>query len=116
LSGSETLEVLPPRAETWERWQLAESFAETSADDTHFLFDAAAGEVHLGTAVNAGDGTWRQYGAVPPKGSLVRMSGYRSGGGRRGNLAPGMLSVLKAAITGVAAVTNPVAATGGVDG
>ena len=44
------------------------------------------------------------------------MSGYRSGGGRRGNLAAGMLSVLKSSIPGVAAVTNPVAATGGVDG
>jgi predicted phage baseplate assembly protein len=72
--------------------------------------------VHLGTAVNSGDGSWRQYGQVPPKGSLVRMSGYRSGGGRRGNLAAGMLSVLKSSIPGVAAVTNPVAATGGVDG
>ena len=116
LTGDETLEVLPPRSDTWERWELVESFAESSADDPHFRLDAAVGEVHLGTAVNAGDGSWRQYGRVPPKGSLLRMSGYRSGGGRRGNLAAGTLHVLKSAIPGVAAVTNPVAATGGVDG
>jgi len=116
LQGDETLEVLPPRGQEWERWQAVESFAESGDDDPHFVFDAASGEVQLGTAVNAGDGSWRQYGRVPPKGALLRMSGYRSGGGRRGNLAPGTLSVLKSSIPSVAAVTNPVPATGGVDG
>jgi predicted phage baseplate assembly protein len=116
LQGDETLEVLPPRAQEWERWQVVDSFSESGADDPHFLFDAASGEVHLGTAVNAGDGSWQQYGRVPPKGALLRMSGYRSGGGRRGNLAPGTLTVLKSSIPGVASATNPVPATGGVDG
>jgi predicted phage baseplate assembly protein len=116
LGNDETLEVLPPRGDEWERWELVESFAESSADDRHFVLDAASGEVQLGTAVYAGDGSWRQFGAVPAKGSLLRMSGYRSGGGRRGNLAAGTLNVLKSSIPGVASVTNPGAATGGVDG
>ena len=116
LGNDETLEVLPHRADDWERWELVDSFAESSADDRHFVLDAASGEVQLGTAVYAGDGSWRQFGAVPAKGSLLRMSGYRSGGGRRGNLAPATLTVLKSSIPGVASVTNPVAAHGGVDG
>jgi predicted phage baseplate assembly protein len=116
LAGDETLEVLPPRASDWERWELRDSFAASGPDDPHFRLDAASGEVQLGPAVNSGDGSWRGYGRVPPKGSLVRMSGYRTGGGRRGNLAAGTLHVLKSSIPGVAGVTNPAAATGGVDG
>ena len=116
LPGDETLEVLPPRAETWERWELQRASPRAAARIAHLLVDAAAGEVHLGTAVNAGDGAWRQYGRVPPKGRSCACLGYRNGGGRRGNLAAGMLSVLKSSIPGVAAVTNPVPAIGGVDG
>ena len=81
----------------------------------HAVLDAATGELHLGPAVNAGDGTWQQYGRVPAKGALLRMSGYRTGGGRQGNVAAGTLTVLKSSIPGVASVTNPIAATGGVD-
>jgi predicted phage baseplate assembly protein len=43
------------------------------------------------------------------------MTAYRDGGGRRGNVAGGALSVLKSAIPGVTSVTNPLGATGGVD-
>ncbi len=114
-SPDETLEVLAPRAADWERWELRQSFAESGPDDPHAVLDAATGELHLGPAVNAGDGTWQQYGRVPAKGALLRMSGYRTGGGRQGNVAAGTLTVLKSSIPGVASVTNPIAATGGVD-
>jgi predicted phage baseplate assembly protein len=45
----------------------------------------------------------------------LRFSSYRRGGGRRGNVAAGALTVLKSPIPGVASVTNPLAARGGVD-
>ena len=98
----ETLEVLAPRAADWERWELRQSFAESGPDDPHAVLDGATGELHLGPAVNAGDGTWQQYGRVPAKGALLRMSGYRTGGGRQGNVAAGTLTVLKSSIPGVA--------------
>jgi predicted phage baseplate assembly protein len=43
------------------------------------------------------------------------MSRYRHGGGRIGNVAAGTLTTLRSAIPGVASVTNPAPALGGVD-
>ncbi|MEB3233607.1 MAG: putative baseplate assembly protein [Leptolyngbyaceae bacterium] len=57
----------------------------------------------------------RQYGAVPPKGAIIRMSTYRSGGGNRGNVQTGTLRILKSAVPYVAQVTNHQAARDGAD-
>ena len=56
-----------------------------------------------------------RYGAVPPKGAALRFTRYRHGGGRRGNVVADTLTTLKSAIPGVASVTNPLPARGGVD-
>jgi predicted phage baseplate assembly protein len=113
---AEHLEVLEPGVgEEWQAWEQRESFAESRPDDRHYVLDAADGTIELGPAVRAPDGSWRQYGRVPPARALLRMTGYRDGGGRRGNVTAGTLSVLKSAIPGVVSVTNPVGATGGVD-
>jgi predicted phage baseplate assembly protein len=111
----ERLEVRAPGAEDWQRWELRDSFAASGIGDPHFVLDLARGEVQLGPSIRLADGSWRQYGAVPPKGSEIRFSRYRHGGGRDGNVSAGKLSVLKAAIPGVASVSNPGPATGGVD-
>jgi hypothetical protein len=42
------------------------------------------------------DGGWTQYGAVPPKGAVLRFTRYRHGGGRLGNVTAGTLTVLRA--------------------
>jgi predicted phage baseplate assembly protein len=44
------------------------------------------------------------------------MSRYRHGGGSSGNVAAGTLAVLRSALPGIASVTNPKPAYGGVDG
>ena len=111
----ETLEVREPGAETWESWELQESFVESEPEDRHVVVDAASGEVELGPAVRAPDGGWRQYGRVPAKGAALRFSRYRHGGGRDGNVAADTLTMLKEAIPSVASVTNPVPAIGGLD-
>jgi predicted phage baseplate assembly protein len=115
LEDGETLEVLDPESGDWEPWNARDTFAESGPDDRHFVLDLASGQLELGPAVRGGGGTWRRYGAVPPKGAALRMSGYRHGGGLEGNVAAGALTVLRAAIPGVAGVTNPRPATGGVD-
>ena len=115
LEGTEGLEILEPGSNAWRPWELRESFAESGPGDEHYTLDLASGEVALGPAIRAGDGGWRQYGAVPPKGARLRMSSYRHGGGRSGNVTAGALSVLKSAIPTVSAVTNPRPAAGGVD-
>jgi predicted phage baseplate assembly protein len=58
----------------------------------------------------------RNFGAVPPKGAIVRVRSYRCGGGRLGNVSPGAIAVLKSNIPYVASVTNRLGAAGGVDG
>ncbi|HWH11058.1 MAG TPA: putative baseplate assembly protein [Solirubrobacteraceae bacterium] len=111
----ETLEVLEPGAELWQRWEQRESFEESGPFDRHFVFDAAAGEVQLGPAIRHPGGGWTQHGAIPVKGAGLRISAYRHGGGREGNVAAGTLSVLRRAVPGVATVTNPQPARGGLD-
>jgi predicted phage baseplate assembly protein len=111
----ETLEVLDPSTGVWERWDRVESFAESGPSDRHYAFDLASGEIELGPAIRTADGDWRYHGGRPPKGARLRMSRYRHGGGRRGNVAAGALTVLKSAIPYVSKVTNPAPAAGGVD-
>ena len=114
-SGDATLEVREPGESEWVRWTRCESFVESGPSDRHFVLDAAVGTVELGPVIRDGNGGWRQYGAVPPAGAVLRFTRYRYGGGRAGNVGAGKLSVLKGAVPGVASVTNPRPAFGGVD-
>ena len=50
---------------------------------------SSRGEVELGPAIRETDGGWTQYGAVPPKGAVLRFTRYRHGGGREGNVTAG---------------------------
>jgi predicted phage baseplate assembly protein len=99
-----------------DEWTLVEDFADSGPDDRHFALDAAAGEVRLGPAVRLADSALARYGAVPPKGAYLRLRGYRTGGGERGNVAPRAISVLRSSIPYVARVENRRHATSGVDG
>ncbi|MCF4969151.1 putative baseplate assembly protein [Nostoc sp. CMAA1605] len=58
----------------------------------------------------------RQYGAVPPRGAVIRMVAYRTGGGRKGNVQRGTITVAKTAVPYVARVTNHAPARNGADG
>ena len=111
----ETLEVQDPESGDWSTWELREDFVSSTEFDRHFALDQVSGDVELGPAIRETDGGWSQYGAVPPKGAVLRFSRYRHGGGRRGNITAGALAVLRATIPGVDSVTNPKPATGGVD-
>jgi predicted phage baseplate assembly protein len=115
LAPDERLEVREPGSTSWQPWEPRESFVESGPDDHHFRIDLVTGEVQLGPSIREADGRWTQYGAVPEKGAALRFSSYRGGGGRRGNVAAGALTVLKSPIPGVASVTNPLPARGGVD-
>jgi predicted phage baseplate assembly protein len=115
LAAGETLEVREPDSDEWVAWEPRDSFAGSSPRDRHFTVDLVHAQLALGPSVREADGGWTQYGALPPKGSALRMTSYRHGGGREGNVAAGALTMLKSAIPGVARVANPRPAFGGVD-
>lgn len=100
----------------WQDWQVVSHFAASRPDDHHVTLEAATGEIAFGPAVREPDGSLRQYGAVAPKGAVVRAHRYRTGGGRGGNVARGAVQVLRTSIPYVAEVVNREAARGGVDG
>lgn len=100
----------------WTDWLPAGDFATSTARDRHYRLDSVAGEVEFGPVVRQPDGSLRQYGAIPPKGSTLRMSSYRIGGGSRGNIARGQIRVLKTSVPYVARVENRGPASGGVEG
>ena len=103
----EHLEVQDPESGDWERWELRENFVDSTPFERHYTLDVVSGEVELGPAIRETDGGWSQYGAVPPKGAVVRMSRYRYGGGRAGNVARGALDVLRSPIPGIDTVDEP---------
>lgn len=109
----ETVEV---EGETgWEAWQEVEDFASSGPEDKHFVCDSVTGEVRFGPVIRQPNGETRQYGAIPPKGSRIRFSRYRYGGGAKGNVGRGTITVLKSSIPYVSSVKNRYAAVGGAD-
>lgn len=116
LAGATSPVVEVSSEEGWQEWTQVEDFADSGPDDPHFLLDACCGLVIFGPAVREPSGTLRQYGAVPPAGSTVRIRRYTIGGGRAGNVTVGAISALKSSVPFVASVANRYPARGGVDG
>ncbi|MFI8519484.1 putative baseplate assembly protein [Streptomyces sp. NPDC085481] len=108
------VEVSSP--EGWQRWDVVEHFGRSAPEDRHVRVDATTGEFLFPPVLREADGTLRPCGAVPPKGSQIRVTRYRTGGGPAGNVARGAISVLRSSVPYVAQVTNREAARGGVAG
>ncbi|RVX38992.1 putative phage baseplate assembly protein [Nonomuraea polychroma] len=98
-----------------QEWTEVSSFAESGPEDRHVVVDRVAGEVLFGPAIRQQDGTLRHYGAVPRKDAVIRVPLYRTGGGRRGNVSRGVLTVQRDPVPFVSTVTNRRPASGGVD-
>ncbi|MGW6278562.1 putative baseplate assembly protein [Kribbella sp. NPDC055071] len=112
--GSPVIEV--SSEDGWVEWTEVDDFAASGSADRHFRLDAVPGEVSFGPAVRLADGRLRQHGGVPAKGETVRVRGYATGGGLRGNVPRAAIASLKSSIPFVSAVENRVAAQGGTDG
>ena len=100
----------------WTLWTEVTTFAGSGPDDRHLTVDRIAGELIFGPAVRLQNGELRHYGAVPPKAAPIRVPAYRTGGGRRGNVARNTLVVLRDPVPFVSSVTNRRAGNGGMDG
>ncbi len=109
----ETIEV--ETEEGWESWEEVEDFSSSGSDQRHFVVDSIAGEVISGPAIQQPSGEPKQYGAIPPKGSRIRFTRYRYGGGAKGNVGRRTISVLKSSVPYVSSVVNRYASVGGAD-
>jgi predicted phage baseplate assembly protein len=114
LAPGETLEVKTGDGD-WEPWEQVDSFAGSGPGDRHFGIDLVHGHIRLGPELRTAEGGVTLHGAIPAKGAMLRMCRYRHGGGRTGNVHAGAISVLRSALPGVASVSNPRPALGGVD-
>ena len=79
------------------------------------MWEATTGQVLFGPRIVYPDGTVVQHGATPAIDAEIAVTGYRYGGGRRGNVGAGTLTVLKSSIPFVSRVENLETARGGVD-
>ncbi len=125
-------------------WKEVQDFADSGPEDPHYTIDSLTGTVQFGpliresaqlrtqthirsrvqqqglnpqlAAINEANAQEeRQYGAIPPRGALIRIVSYRTGGGRAGNVQVGALKVLKSAVPYIARITNHQPARNGAD-
>jgi predicted phage baseplate assembly protein len=109
----ETVVVMTSEGE--QRWTEVRDFSASGPGDRHFSWDPTGGEISFGPLIHYPDGTRRQFGAVPPVGAEIFVTGYRFGGGSVGNVGGKTLTVLKTSIPFIASVENLTPAHGGVD-
>lgn len=100
----------------WQEWTQVPDFADSTPEDRHYVFDPVHGEITLGPAIRQPDGTYDQYGWIPPRGTEFRMQSYATGGGRTGNVARHQISILRTTIPYISEVDNRHPAQGGVEG
>lgn len=96
-------------------WLEVHDFTASGSRDRHYTWDSGTGVITFGPQVRYPDGSVRQHGAIPRDGATVQVTGYRHGGGARGNVGARTLTVLRSSVAFIRAVTNLAPATGGVD-
>lgn len=96
-------------------WREVANFSNVGDDRAVYVTDRMSGTILFAPALQANDSDVSAALAdVPTAGRAIRVW-YRRGGGTKGNVAAGTLTVLKDPIPNVQ-VTNPEAATGGREG
>ncbi len=116
--------ILPRRPEEFVRvtdsdagvdWTEVDDFTRSGPHDRHYTWDSGSGAIRFGPRVRYPDGSVRQHGMIPRDGAQIAVTGYRHGGGTRGNVGARTLTVLRSTIPYVRGVINLSAASGGVD-
>lgn len=98
-----------------EIWTEVDHFALAGPQDRVFTWADATGEIRFGPVTFDEHGRGVQHGAIPPADSRVTVTGYRHGGGRRGNVGARTLTVMRTSIPFVDSAVNLEPASGGVD-
>ncbi len=98
-----------------EVWATVDDFIDSGPLDKHVVWNSSSGEVRFGPRIRQHDGTYKQFGAIPPEGARIAVTGYRHGGGSLGNVGKGTITSYRGAVPSVSRVENVFPATGGVD-
>ena len=98
-----------------QAWTEVEDFTRSGPEDRHFVWDSGSGIVRFGPRVRYPDGVVRQHGAIPHDGAQISVTGYRHGGGTRGNVGARTLTVMRSTVPYVRGAINLAPASGGVD-
>ncbi|GLY29479.1 putative baseplate assembly protein [Kineosporia sp. NBRC 101731] len=96
-------------------WTEVADFTRSGAQDKHYVWEGASGEIRFGPSVRQPDGSVRRHGAAPLEGSLIGVTGYRVGGGAAGNVGARTLVAPRSPLPYITTVSNLRAATGGSD-
>ncbi len=93
-----------------EEWSLADDLLESTPPGKHFVVNNLTAEIRFGNG---------QFGEIPPAGATIVCVSYYQIGGSTGNVASGQINRILDPILGVSpekiTVSNPKAATGGLD-
>jgi predicted phage baseplate assembly protein len=111
-SGEHVRVVEPERSTDWVE---VSDFTRSGPRDNHFVWESGTGAVRFGPRVRYSDGTIRQHGAIPRDGAQIVVTGYRHGGGARGNVGAQTLTVMRSTVPYIRGVANLAPASGGVD-
>jgi predicted phage baseplate assembly protein len=96
-------------------WHEVEDFTLSGPNDAHYVWESGSGVIRFGPRVRYPDGTVRQHGKIPRDGAQIAVTGYRHGGGGRGNVGARTLTVLRSTVPYIRGVINLAPARGGVD-
>ena len=96
-------------------WTEVSDFTHSGPQDRHYTWESGTGTIKFGPRVRYPDGSIRQHGRIPRDGAQIVVSGYRHGGGSRGNVGARTLTVMRSTVPYVRGVANLGAASGGVD-
>jgi predicted phage baseplate assembly protein len=128
-----------------QKWIEVRDFADSGPHNFHYTIDSITGTIQFGPLIREpsqlkqhtqmrsriqqpsiddtsvqfntleNNQSEHQYGAIPPRGSEIKMVAYRTGGGRQGNVQTGAIQFLKSAYPYIASVVNRVSAINGAD-
>lgn len=107
--GLDAIEIKEIRGQKqiWVRWHEVQDFVASTPLSRHYVLDRLQGKIHFGNGVR---------GMIPPKGSQnILAVEYRSGGGEKGNLDAGTITILTTAIPNIKSVENSVPSVGGTN-
>jgi predicted phage baseplate assembly protein len=111
--GTEFVRVTDPDGTT--DWTEVADFTGSGPQDRHYVWDSGSGTVRFGPRVRYADGSVRQHGLIPRDGAQITVTGYRHGGGARGNVGARTLTVLRSTVPYIRGTVNLTPALGGVD-